>query len=144
MNTNKLIKFYCDFYDDFDVKKAEQMLESLDIDPNKTLKKLSKGMKEKVQLILTMSRNAKVYFLDEPIAGVDPAARDYILKTIITNYNPNALVLISTHLIADIESVLDEAVFLKNGKVALHKNADEIREESGKSIDALFREVFKC
>ena len=91
-----------------------------------------------------MSRNAKVYFLDEPIAGVDPAARDYILKTIISNYNPSALVLISTHLIADIESVLDDVVFLKNGKVALHKNADEIREESGKSVDALFREVFKC
>ncbi len=144
MNTNKLIRFYRDFYEDFDVNKAEKMLQSLGIDPNKTLKKLSKGMKEKVQLILTMSRNAKVYFLDEPIAGVDPAARDYILKTIISNYNPSALVLISTHLIADIESVLDDVVFLKNGKVALHKNADEIREESGKSVDALFREVFKC
>lgn len=144
MNTNKLIRFYRDFYEDFDVNKAEKMLQSLEIDPSKTLKKLSKGMKEKVQLILTMSRNAKVYFLDEPIAGVDPAARDYILKTIISNYNPSALVLISTHLIADIESVLDDVVFLKNGKVALHKNADEIREESGKSVDALFREVFKC
>lgn len=144
MNTNNLIRFYRDFYEDFDVNKAEKMLQSLGIDPSKTLKKLSKGMKEKVQLILTMSRNAKVYFLDEPIAGVDPAARDYILKTIISNYNPSALVLISTHLIADIESVLDDVVFLKNGKVVLHKNADEIREESGKSVDALFREVFKC
>ena len=108
------------------------------------LKKMSKGTKEKVQLILTMSRRAKVYLLDEPIAGVDPAARDYILRTIIQNYEENSLVLISTHLIADVESVLDEAVFLKQGHIVLHKQADEIRTETGKSVDEYFREVFRC
>lgn len=105
---------------------------------------MSKGTKEKVQLILTMSRDAKVYFLDEPIAGVDPAARDYILRTIITNYNPDALVVISTHLIADVENVLDDVVFIKDGSIVLHKDADAIREDEAKSIDRLFREVFKC
>ena len=120
------------------------MLSSLGIRKDQKLKKLSKGTKEKVQLILTMSRDAMIYILDEPIAGVDPAARDYILKTIISNYCPDSLVIISTHLIADIESVLDEVVFLKDGRVVLHGEADAIREQKWKNIDGLFREVFKC
>lgn len=144
MTVTQLLQFYADFYKDFDRAKADAMLQSLGIANNMKYKKMSKGTKEKVQLILTMSRNAKVYLLDEPIAGVDPAARDYILKTIINNYNPDSLVIICTHLIADIESVLDEVVFIKEGKIVLHKNADEVREETGKSVDGLFREVFKC
>ena len=120
------------------------MLESLGIDPRMTFKKLSKGTREKVQLIMTMSRKASVYLLDEPIAGVDPAARDYILNTIITNYDPDATVLISTHLISDVERVLDEFIFLHNGKIVQSGNADEVREETGKSLDKLFREVFQC
>lgn len=144
MSVSQLIKYYSDFFDDMNMAKAEEMLRSLDLDKDMKLKKMSKGTREKVQLILTMSRDAKVYFLDEPIAGVDPAARDYILRTIITNYNPDALVLISTHLIADVENVLDEVVFIKEGKIVLHKEADVIREEEAKSIDGLFREVFKC
>lgn len=144
MSVSQLIKYYSDFFDDMNMAKAEEMLRSLDLDKDMKLKKMSKGTREKVQLILTMSRDAKVYFLDEPIAGVDPAARDYILRTIITNYNPDALVVISTHLIADVENVLDEVVFIKEGKIVLHKEADAIREEEAKSIDGLFREVFKC
>ncbi len=144
MRTDQLLNFYHDFYLDFDRERAEEMLKGLDIPANKSMKKMSKGTKEKVQLILTMSRRAKVYLLDEPIAGVDPAARDYILKTIINNYEENALVMISTHLIADVEQVLDEAVFIKNGHIVLHKSTDEIREETGMSVDAYFREVFKC
>ena len=144
MSVSQLIKYYSDFFDDMNIAKAEEMLRSLDLDKDMKLKKMSKGTREKVQLILTMSRDAKVYFLDEPIAGVDPAARDYILRTIITNYNPDALVVISTHLIADVENVLDEVVFIKEGKIVLHKEADVIREEEAKSIDGLFREVFKC
>ena len=144
MSVSQLIRYYSDFFDDMNTDKAEEMLRSLDLDKNMKLKKMSKGTKEKVQLILTMSRDAKVYFLDEPIAGVDPAARDYILRTIITNYNPDALVVISTHLIADIENVLDEVVFIKEGNIVLHKDADTIREEEAKSIDGLFREVFRC
>lgn len=144
MTVTQLLQFYADFYKDFDRAKADAMLHSLGIANNMKYKKMSKGTKEKVQLILTMSRNAKVYLLDEPIAGVDPAARDYILKTIINNYNPDSLVIICTHLIADIESILDEVVFIKEGKIVLHKNADEVREETGKSVDGLFREVFKC
>ena len=144
MSVSQLIKYYSDFFDDMNMAKAEEMLRSLDLDKDMKLKKMSKGTREKVQLILTMSRDAKVYFLDEPIAGVDPAARDYILRTIITNYNPDALVVISTHLIADVENVLDEVVFIKEGKIVLHKEADVIREEEAKSIDGLFREVFKC
>lgn len=144
MSVSQLIKYYSDFFDDMNTAKAEEMLRSLDLDKDMKLKKMSKGTREKVQLILTMSRDAKVYFLDEPIAGVDPAARDYILRTIITNYNPDALVVISTHLIADVENVLDEVVFIKEGKIVLHKEADVIREEEAKSIDGLFREVFKC
>ena len=144
MSVSQLIKYYSDFFDDMNIAKAEEMLRSLDLDKDMKLKKMSKGTREKVQLILTMSRDAKVYFLDEPIAGVDPAARDYILRTIITNYNPEALVVISTHLIADVENVLDEVVFIKEGSIVLHKEADAIREEEAKSIDGLFREVFKC
>ncbi len=144
MKIGQLMDFYQDFYEDFDRARATEMMSSLEIPAKMSLKKMSKGTREKVQLILTMSRRARVYLLDEPIAGVDPAARDYILRTIINNYEENALVLISTHLIADVESVLDEAVFLKTGKIVLHKSVDEIREETGKSVDEYFREVFRC
>ena len=144
MKTRQLLQFYEDFYADFDRNRALEMLSSLEIPENMTLRKMSKGTKEKMQLILTMSRRARIYLLDEPIAGVDPAARDYILRTIIGNYEENALVMISTHLIADVESVLDEAVFLKKGEIVLHKPTDQIREETGKSVDEHFREVFKC
>jgi ABC-2 type transport system ATP-binding protein len=144
MNVSETIAFFKDFYEDFDEKRAYDMLHKLNIDPAKRLKSLSKGTKEKVQLILVMSRRADLYCLDEPIGGVDPAARDYILNTIITNYNENATVIISTHLIADIESVLDEVVFIKEGRIVLHAPVDEIREKEGNSIDSLFREVFRC
>ena len=144
MKVKDMLFFFQDFYTDFDRSKAEDMLISLTIDPSATIKSLSKGTKEKVQLILVMARKAKLYLLDEPIGGVDPAARDYILRTIIQNYNPEASVVISTHLIADVEQVLDEAVFLKNGEIVLHEDADTIREEKGTSVDQLFREVFKC
>ncbi|MDF2587246.1 MAG: transporter [Anaerocolumna sp.] len=144
MRVIDVIDFFKDFYDDFDVNKAYEMLNKLNIDPKKRMKTMSKGTKEKVQLILVMSRKADLYCLDEPIGGVDPASRDYILNTIITNYNENATVLISTHLIADIEMVLDEVVFLKDGNVMLHSSVDDLRSKEGKSIDAIFREVFKC
>lgn len=144
MRVNDALRFFNDFYADFDDDRARSMLAELGIDPAERLKTLSKGTKEKVQLILVMSRQAKLYCLDEPIAGVDPAARDYILRTIINNYNPEASVLISTHLIADIEQVLDEVVFLQYGEVVLQKSVDDIRSEDGKSVDALFREVFRC
>lgn len=143
MTVKQIVDYFKDFYADFREELAYQMLERLDISPDRKLKSLSKGNKEKVCLILTMSRNAKLYVLDEPIAGVDPAARDYVISTIINNYNPDATVLISTHLIADIEQVLDEVVFIQNGKVLLQKAVDAIREENGKSVDELFREVFK-
>lgn len=143
MTVKQIVDYFKDFYADFREELAYQMLDRLDISPNRKLKSLSKGNKEKVCLILTMSRNAKLYVLDEPIAGVDPAARDYVISTIINNYNPDATVLISTHLIADIEQVLDEVVFIQNGKVLLQKTVDAIREENGKSVDELFREVFK-
>ena len=123
---------------------AEEMLKSLGIDPAVKMRTLSKGTKEKVQLILVMSRNASLYILDEPIAGVDPAARDYILRTIINNYNPEATVLISTHLIEDVEQVLDEVIFMRYGQLVLYTSVDNIREEKGKSVDAYFREVFAC
>ena len=144
MKVNDLISFFADFYTDFDRVKATDMLDSLQIDPLSRLKTLSKGNQEKVQLILTMSRKAQLYVLDEPIAGVDPAARDYILSTILSNYSEDASVLLSTHLIADVERVLDEVIFLKEGAMVLHDTVDHIREEHGKSVDALFREVFKC
>lgn len=141
---SELIDFFASFYEDFQKDKAYTMLQSLNIDANAKLKTLSKGTQEKVQLILVMSRNADLYVLDEPIAGVDPAARDYILRTIITNYNPNASILLSTHLISDIETVLDDVIFIKYGQIALHCSVDEIRENQGKSVDAYFREVFAC
>jgi ABC-2 type transport system ATP-binding protein len=144
MKTKELLDMYEDFFTDFDRSRAINMLNALSIDLEMPLKKMSKGTKEKVQLILTMSRHAKLYLLDEPIAGVDPAARDFILKTIISNYDENATVLISTHLIADVENVLDEAIFLKEGRVVLHQNVDELRDATGKSVDEYFREVFKC
>ena len=144
MTSSQLMDIYEDFFEDFDRLKAEAMLDDLGINRSQTMKKMSKGTKEKLQLCLVMARQADVYLLDEPIGGVDPATRDYILRTIISNYNENAVVLISTHLIADVESVLDDVVFLKEGRVVLHKAADEIREEKGESVDKLFREVFKC
>ena len=144
MRVNEAMTYYNTFYDNFDLGRASQMMDSLDIDPGSRLSSLSKGTLEKVQLILVMSREADLYILDEPIGGVDPAARDYILQTILTNYNENATVLISTHLISDIENVLDRAVFLQEGQLVLNASVDEIRSQHGKSVDALFREVFKC
>jgi len=144
MTVAQLLDFYQDFYADFDRQKAIAMLESLDITMEDKLRQLSKGTKEKVQLILVMSRNARLYLLDEPIGGVDPAARDYILNTIISNYNEDATVIISTHLIADVEQVLDEVIFIDKGRVILHSTVDEIREKNGQSVDEYFREVFKC
>lgn len=144
MKVSALLGLYQSYYADFDRAAAERMIASLGIDQNQTFKKLSKGTREKVQLILTMSRKAQVYLLDEPIAGVDPAARDYIIRTIISNYNPEAMVLISTHLIADIEAVLDEVIFLKEGRIVLHENADDLRTKVSMSVDEYFREVFRC
>ena len=144
MNTDQLISLYADFFEDFDSGKAVAMADDLGIDRKQAMKKMSKGTKEKLQLCLVMARQAEVYLLDEPIGGVDPATRDYILKTIISNYSEDAVVVISTHLISDIESVLDDVLFLREGRVVLHKPADEIREEKSESIDGLFREVFKC
>jgi ABC-2 type transport system ATP-binding protein len=144
MRVKDLVGFFADFYKDFDTNRAYQMLEQLQILPQKKLKTLSKGTKEKVQLILTMSRRADLYVLDEPIGGVDPAARDYILNTIISNYEETSSVLISTHLIADIENVLDEVIFIQNGCIRLTSSVDDIRMQEGKSVDALFREVFRC
>jgi len=144
MKVSDVLHFFKDFYNDFNIEKARDMLDKLRIDANTRLKTLSKGTKEKVQLILVMSREAQLYLLDEPIGGVDPAARDYILETIIKNYSENAAVIISTHLITDIEKILDDVIFLKDGQVILSKTVDEVRDESGKSVDALFREVFRC
>ena len=144
MTTDKLIQMYADFFEDFNRSKADTMISDLGIDRRLTLKKMSKGTKEKLQLCLVMAREAQVYLLDEPIGGVDPATRDYILRTIISNYNENAVIIISTHLIADVESVLDDVIFIKEGKILLHESAEVIREEKEKSIDQLFREVFKC
>ncbi|MBQ9911158.1 MAG: ABC transporter ATP-binding protein [Lachnospiraceae bacterium] len=143
MRVKDIVAYFVDFFEDFRPELALEMMGKLGISENASLKALSKGNKEKVALILTMSRNAKLYVLDEPIAGVDPATRDYIISTIINNYNPEASVLISTHLISDIESVLDDALFIQNGQITLHKSVDEIRSENGKSVDELFREVFK-
>ncbi len=144
MKIKDLINMQADFFKDFDAHKANSMIEDLGINTNMRFKSLSKGMGEKVQLALVMSRKAKVYLLDEPIGGVDPAARDYILRTIISNYNPESVVIISTHLISEIESVLDDVIFIKNGEIVLHKSPDLIREEYAKGVDELFREVFKC
>ncbi|MCR4738813.1 MAG: ABC transporter ATP-binding protein [Lachnospiraceae bacterium] len=143
-SVEETIRFFCDFYEDFDKERAYDMLGKLNIDPRSRLRTLSKGTREKVQLILVMSRRADLYILDEPIAGVDPAARDYILNTIITNYDEKASILISTHLISDVENILDEVIFLKQGCIVRHCAVDEIRSSEGRSIDGLFREVFKC
>ena len=144
MRVEQLVEMFHDFYADFDPAKASEMLTKLNLSPKAKLKTLSKGNKEKVQLILAMSRNARLYLLDEPIGGVDPAARDYILSTILNNYSKDATILLSTHLIGDIEPILDEAIFLKDGKVFAHRDAEELRETEGMSVDAYFREVFKC
>ncbi|MCI6925603.1 MULTISPECIES: ABC transporter ATP-binding protein [Butyricicoccus] len=144
MTADDLLKFFATFYEDFNLDKAAQMLTHLGIQPKDSLKTMSKGTKEKIQLVVVMSREADLYLLDEPIGGVDPAARDYILNTILTNYNENSTVVISTHLISDIEKVLDDVIFLNRGQITLHKSVDDIRSEYGKSVDALFREVFAC
>ncbi len=144
MTVNAMLDYFEDFYEDFDRSLAMVMLRDLEIDPTARMRTLSKGTKEKVQLILVMARRAKLYLLDEPIGGVDPAARDYILKTIIGNYNPEASVIITTHLIADVESVLDDFAFVDKGKIAMYGNADQTREIHGMSLDELFREVFRC
>lgn len=144
MRVEQLVKMFGDFYKDFDPARANEMLANLELSPKDVLKTLSKGNREKVQLILAMSRNARLYLLDEPIGGVDPAARDYILDTIIHNYDPEAAVILSTHLIADVERILDEVIFVNQGQVLFQSTVDAIREEKGKSVDALFREVYKC
>lgn len=144
MKVKDILAFFQDFYEDFDMEKANKMIGNLKIDKNEKLKTMSKGTKEKVQLILVMSRNADLYILDEPIGGVDSAARSYILKTILSNYNENSTLLIATHLISEIENICDDVIFISNGEIVLQGNVDEIREEKGKSIDALFREEFKC
>ncbi len=144
MKVKDLVKIFTEFYKDFDHLKAQDMLQRLSINENQRLKSLSKGTKEKVQLILAMSRQAQLYMLDEPIGGVDPAARDYILNTIISNYNENGTVIISTHLIADVEQVLDDVIFIKDGSIAACTSVDEIREKEGESVDEYFREVFRC
>ena len=145
MRVSELIKYFSEFYDDFDAQRAHKLLDDLGINVNSKLKTLSKGTKEKVQLVLVMSRDASLYLLDEPIAGVDPAAREYILSTIVSNYNPEASIIITTHLITDVEQVLDDFVFLSfGGKILRAGNAEETRNESGKSLDELFREEFRC
>lgn len=144
MRAEALIDMYADFYSDFDRARCEDMLARLSLDKKQRLSQMSKGTKEKLQLILVMSRRAKLYLLDEPIGGVDPATRDFILDTIIKNYDPDAAVVISTHLISDVENILDEVIFINGGQVVLHSGVDEIREKHAKSVDALFREVFKC
>ena len=145
MRVKELIHYFTDFYGDFDKQRAYQLLADLQINPESKLKTLSKGTKEKVQLVLVMSRNARLYLLDEPIAGVDPAAREYILGTIVSNYNPEASIIITTHLITDVEQVLDDYIFLGfGGQVLMAGNAEDTRNQSGKSLDALFKEVFRC
>lgn len=144
MRVKEIITYFSDFYDNFSSERAYRMLDDLQIDTNARLKTLSKGTKEKVQLILVMSRDAGLYVLDEPIGGVDPASKDYILSTILNNYNEDAAILISTHLIHDIENILDRVLFIKQGQLVLNATVDEIRTEQGKSVDALFREVFRC
>ena len=144
MTTRQLLDFYQDFYADFRRDASEEMLAHLNISSRQRIKEMSKGTREKVQLIMVMSRAAKLYLLDEPIGGVDPATRDYILTTIIRNYNPEASVVISTHLIADVEKVLDDVIFINQGQIMLRSTVDQIREEKGMDVDTLFREVFKC
>ena len=144
MTVEKVIEYFEDFYDNFDSNKARKLLKDLDLDITQKLSNMSKGMQEKVQLVLVMSRKAEIYILDEPLGGVDPATRDYILDTILTNFNEGASVIISTHLIADIERILDEVIFIDNGKIVLQSNSDELRTKENGSIDEIFRRVFKC
>ena len=144
MRVSEIINYFADFYSDFDRSRAYDMLKHLNINPSARLHTMSKGTKEKIQLILVMSRRASLYCLDEPIAGVDPAARDYILSTILNNYDENATIIISTHLISDVENILDDVVFIQNGQIRLSDSVDNIRFNQGKSVDSLFREVFKC
>lgn len=144
MKMKDLLKFFSDFYEDFDLEKAEEMIEALNINVDEKIKDMSKGTKEKVQLILVMSRNDDVYILDEPIGGVDPAARSFIMRTILQNFSEESTLIIATHLISEIENICDEIIFLSYGEIKLQGNVDEIREEKGKSIDALFREEFRC
>ena len=144
MKVSEVINYFEDFYEDFDSKKAEKLLKDLNLDVNQKLTKMSKGMQEKVQLVLVMSRNADLYVLDEPLGGVDPATRDYILDTILSNFNENASVIISTHLISDIEKILDEVIFIDKGKIVLQSETDKLRKEEKGSIDEIFRRMFKC
>ena len=144
MKVKEVLSYFEDFYDNFDAQKARKHLKDLDLDESQSLSKMSKGMQEKVQLVLVMSRNADLYILDEPLGGVDPATRDYILDTILSNFNEDASVIISTHLISDIERILDEVVFIDKGKIALHSNTDELRKNENASIDEIFRRMFKC
>lgn len=144
MTVGAAIKYFSEFYDNFDYEKAEKLLGDLGLDKSMRLSKMSKGMQEKVQLVLVMSRNAELYILDEPLGGVDPATRDYILDTILTNFNEGATVLISTHLISDIERILDKVIFIDNGEIVLSGECEELRSETGESIDEMFRRMFKC
>ena len=144
MRIKEILRYFADFYQDFSTEKADAMLRDLEIDPADRLRTLSKGSREKVQLVLVMSRDARLYVLDEPIGGVDPAARDYILRTILANYREDATVLLSTHLIYEIENILDRVLFLRQGQIVLNAGVDEIRTQQGKSVDTLFREVFRC
>ena len=144
MRIKEILRYFADFYQDFSTEKADAMLRDLEIDPAARLRALSKGSREKVQLVLVMSRDARLYVLDEPIGGVDPAARDYILRTILANYREEATVLLSTHLIYEIENILDRVLFLRQGQIVLNAGVDEIRTQQGKSVDTLFREVFRC
>lgn len=144
MKVKEILHYFEDFYDNFDIEKARRLLKNLDLDENQGLSKMSKGMKEKVQLVLVLSREADLYILDEPLGGVDPATRDYILDTILSNFNGNASVIISTHLISDIERILDEAVFIDKGKIVLQSDTDELRKKENASIDEIFRRMFKC
>ncbi len=144
MRIKEILRYFADFYQDFSTEKADAMLRDLEIDPAARLRTLSKGSREKVQLVLVMSRDARLYVLDEPIGGVDPAARDYILRTILSNYREDATVLLSTHLIYEIENILDRVLFLRQSQIVLNAGVDEIRTQQGKSVDTLFREVFRC
>ena len=144
MKVSEVISYFEDFYDNFDSKKAKKLLKDLDLDINQNLSKMSKGMQEKVQLVIVMSRNADLYILDEPLGGVDPATRDYILDTILSNFNEKASVIISTHLISDIERILDEVIFIDKGKIVLQSDADKLRNKEKGSIDEVFRRMFKC
>lgn len=144
MSVDGVLNYFSDFYDNFDIKKARKLLKDLDLDTKQKLSKMSKGMQEKVQLVLVMSRKADLYILDEPLGGVDPATRDYILDTILTNFNEGASVIISTHLISDIERILDEVIFIDKGKIILQSDTDDLRKKEDSSIDEIFRRMFKC